>query len=94
MGGGGLKASVGSSSSRARVDGDRDPYEAPDRPRDGERRAVKQGRGGGGGGGGGAGGSGGKKSVPLYKRLAAQAKMEAERESKEKVSQLVSQSVS
>ncbi len=79
---------VGSSSSRARADAESDQYDSHDRgrerDRDGERRVVKQIRGG------------GRKAVPLYQRLAMQAKVEAERESKEKVShsQPVSQSAS
>ncbi len=70
-------ANVGSSSSRARGEGESDQYDSHDRgrERDGERRVVKQGRVG-----------GGRKAVPLYQRLAMQAKVEAERESKEKVS--------
>ena len=67
-----------SSSSHARADAESD-HDSHDRHRQGERRGVKPGRG--------AVGGGGRKAVPLYQRLAAQAKVDAERESKEKVSQ-------
>lgn len=72
---GGARAGDSSSSSHARADADSE-YDSHDRHRDGDRRGVKQSRGGG----------GGKKSIPLFQRLAMQAKVEAERESKEKVS--------